>query len=218
MLYCGGTGFYISPISFLKDPLVWMRALSKYQGTHTQVSQTMLTLHNTFTHSFISSQAPNFAYALVVRKFKEYHQNRKNVPLALDLSSLRHMINAAEPIDSSVVISFNDTFSPFGLPANVLKPTYGLAEHTVFVCSDGSQILRIVKSKLEQGQVEVLAQQRIADLGTASGSAASTTVTSDYQDIIGCGYPNKHETIRVLIVNHETSEVQPDQVVGIWKL
>ncbi len=37
IVYCGGTGFYLSPISFLKDPVVWIRAMSVYKGTHTQV-------------------------------------------------------------------------------------------------------------------------------------------------------------------------------------
>ena len=38
VIYCGGTGYYISPISFLKDPVVWIKAMSKFRGTHTQVS------------------------------------------------------------------------------------------------------------------------------------------------------------------------------------
>jgi acyl-CoA synthetase (AMP-forming)/AMP-acid ligase II len=38
VLYCGGEGYYLSPISFLKEPMVWIRTLSKYRATHTQVS------------------------------------------------------------------------------------------------------------------------------------------------------------------------------------
>lgn len=37
VVYCGGTGYYISPISFLKDPVVWVKAMSRFKGTHTQV-------------------------------------------------------------------------------------------------------------------------------------------------------------------------------------
>jgi acyl-CoA synthetase (AMP-forming)/AMP-acid ligase II len=37
IIYCGGTGYYMSPISFLKDPVLWLKAISKYSGTHTQV-------------------------------------------------------------------------------------------------------------------------------------------------------------------------------------
>ncbi len=37
IVYCGGAGFYLSPISFLKDPVVWIRAMAQFKGTHTQV-------------------------------------------------------------------------------------------------------------------------------------------------------------------------------------
>ena len=36
-LFCGGTGYYLSPISFLKDATLWVKCLSKYKATHTQV-------------------------------------------------------------------------------------------------------------------------------------------------------------------------------------
>lgn len=60
----------------------------------------------------------------------------------LDLSSLRHMINAAEPVDFHAIMEFYACFSAYGLPGDVVVPTYGLAEHTVFVCSGGKQVLR----------------------------------------------------------------------------
>lgn len=41
ILYCGGTGYFLSPISFLKDPLIWIRTLSKYRGTHSPVRHVM---------------------------------------------------------------------------------------------------------------------------------------------------------------------------------
>ena len=116
LVYCGGTGYYLSPISFLKNPMVWLRAISKYRGTHTQ--------------------APNFAYALTCRKFKDAVRSKGAVKDAsLDLSTLLHMINAAEPIDPKAILDFYHTFAPYGLPVGVVIPTYGLAEHTVFVCS-----------------------------------------------------------------------------------
>lgn len=36
-VWCGASGYYISPISFLKDPLVWVKAMSEFKATHTQV-------------------------------------------------------------------------------------------------------------------------------------------------------------------------------------
>ena len=48
-LFCGGSGFYLSPVSFIRDPPLWVRLISRHRGTH--------------------MQAPNFAYALTARKF-----------------------------------------------------------------------------------------------------------------------------------------------------
>ena len=45
------------------------------------------------------------------------------------------MINAAEPVDQKAIQAFYETFTIVGLNRGVIYPTYGLAEHTVFVCS-----------------------------------------------------------------------------------
>ncbi len=39
----------MSPISFIKNPVLWIQLMSRYKATHTQ--------------------APDFAYALAARKF-----------------------------------------------------------------------------------------------------------------------------------------------------
>eukprot|EP01035_Chromulina_nebulosa_P016869 gene16869-22357_t len=194
LLYCGGIGFYLSPISFLKDPLVWIKALSKYQGTHTQ--------------------APSFAYALVVRKYKEFISNKSNQILQYDLSNVQHMINAAEPVDCSAVLAFHDTFSKFGLKSDVLKPTYGLAEHTVFVCSGGDQILTLDKLALENDKIDIISHSTISSIV----SNKSIELHNDkYINIVGCGYPFHSIDVDVIIVNHDTFTIQiPDTVGEIW--
>jgi acyl-CoA synthetase (AMP-forming)/AMP-acid ligase II len=112
VIYCGGSGYYLSPLSFLQRPMVWMEAVGKYHATHLQ--------------------APNFAFKLTSRKFQA--TNYVNKPL--NLSTVRHIINAAEPVDEESMDAFYKSFGPFGLK-EVIFPTYGLAEHTVFVCSGG---------------------------------------------------------------------------------
>jgi acyl-CoA synthetase (AMP-forming)/AMP-acid ligase II len=92
-IYCGCIGYYMSPITFLKDPTMWLRAMSRYKGTHTQ--------------------APNFAFALATRKFKE--ACRDGDTGTLDLSSIRHMLNAAEPVDSVAIAEFYGYFREHGL-------------------------------------------------------------------------------------------------------
>lgn len=193
-LYCGGTGFFLSPISFLKDPNVWLRSVAKFHGTHTQ--------------------APNFAYALAARKFRDAVASGSfGMPLPLfRLETVQHMINAAEPVDQRAIANFYDTFRPHGLPLGVVVPTYGLAEHTVFVCSGGQNVLTLTKSAFDAKTVEV---QRSAPLG--SPQAADTADAAAVQTIVGCGYPGRGEGVEVVIVEAEARQRLPDGRIGeIW--
>lgn len=206
-MYCGGVGYYLSPISFLKDPVVWIKAMSQFRGTHTQ--------------------APNFAYALSSRKFKEAMKEeafRSKVAASLDLSCLQHMINAAEPVDFHAIMDFYSTFGAYGLPSDVIVPTYGLAEHTVFVCSGGKQVITVSKASLEAAQVQVVGEVLVLVGGSAEGASSSG---EDVQRIVGCGYPGHGEGVRLVVVNSDatTSNAMgdgntialPDKAIGeIW--
>ena len=59
------------------------------------------------------------------------------------------MINAAEPVDVKSINAFYDMFEKYKLKRGVIFHTYGLAEHTVYVCSNGAQILCLDKHYLE---------------------------------------------------------------------
>ncbi len=178
ILYCRGSGYYMSPLSFLQRPMLWMEAVSKHKGTHLQ--------------------APNFAFKLTARKFQA--SNYFNKPL--NLSSVRHIINAAEPVDKEGMEVFYEAFTPFGLPNGVIFPTYGLAEHTVFVCSGGKQKIAVNKELLEaEGVVSVV-----------KTNASNSTVTH----LVGCGFPH-HQNVDVRIVDRETCQALPPETVGeIW--
>ena len=189
LLYCGGRGVYLSPISFLKDPTCWLRTLSTYKGTHTQ--------------------APNFAYALSVRKFKESAKRSPADSLeGLDLSSVRHMINAAEPVDAIAVVDFYDTFGKYNLPEGVVIPTYGLAEHCVFVCSDGKQVLVVDKALLGRHCVHV--HESFETVRSYSehvrGHRDRHEKSLEFQVVVGCGYPHKDPSVDVRIVDPESGE------------
>jgi acyl-CoA synthetase (AMP-forming)/AMP-acid ligase II len=177
VLYCGGSGYYMSPLSYLQRPMLWIEAISKYRATHLQ--------------------APNFAYKLTARKFNasSYASNQ------LDLSSVRHAINAAEPVTEDSIQAFENTFGKFGF-GNVMFPTYGLAEHTVFVCSGGTQRISLSKHELEVNRTVVLKED--------SGSS------EDVSRLVGCGFPS-HQNVDVRIVDRETStELTEDKVGEIW--
>ncbi|GAX26255.1 hypothetical protein FisN_16Lh085 [Fistulifera solaris] len=169
VLYCGGSGYYFSPLHFLQRPSDWLRYVSHFRATHLQ--------------------APNFAFALTARKMEPQHK--------LDLSSVRHVINAAEPVTVESMEAFYQVTKPYGFPDNVIFPTYGLAEHTVFVCTNGRKRLSVNKEVLEvKGKVEL-----------ADGDQATT--------LVGCGFPP--DSVDLRIVDPQTTQEQPEKVVGeIW--
>lgn len=170
----------MSPLSFLQRPMLWIEAVSKYKATHLQ--------------------APNFAFKLTARKFDKSQYKASD----LDLSSVFHIINAAEPVDEDSMESFYAAFASFGLK-EVIYPTYGLAESTVFVCSGGTQRLTVVKKELEvNGRVEI-----VSNPGSASDDEGLSRM-------IGCGFPAR-QGVDVQIVDAESLVRQNEGVVGeIW--
>ncbi len=178
-LYCGGCGYYLSPMTFIKNPVLWIHCMSKFRATHVQ--------------------APNFAYSLVAKKFLSAMKSNPSLTKDLNLSSLRHMINAAEPVDVASIEMFYAVFEKYGLHRGVIYPTYGLAEHTVYVCSNGEQSLVVDKLQLEAGKVVV-------------AHAGKHTTT-----IIGCGKPTDSNGVDLKIVEPSTGNVLSEDKVGeIW--
>jgi acyl-CoA synthetase (AMP-forming)/AMP-acid ligase II len=156
------------------------------------------------------TQAPNFAYALATRKFKDASNSGSLRDLNnFNLQSVQHMINAAEPVDQQAIAGFYETFRPYGLNHGVVVPTYGLAEHTVFVCSGGCNVLSLKKSSFENTVIEVISA---IPLDQSSSSAAPSS--SDIQTIVGCGYPDRGEGVKLLIVHPETHEARDNDKVS----
>jgi acyl-CoA synthetase (AMP-forming)/AMP-acid ligase II/alkylation response protein AidB-like acyl-CoA dehydrogenase len=102
--------FVMSPLAFVKRPVSWLRAITKYRGTH--------------------SQAPNFAYELCVRRIRDEERE------GLELSSWRAAGNASEMINPRVLKEFQISFAPCGLRSTAFRPAYGLAEATLLVSSN----------------------------------------------------------------------------------
>eukprot|EP01042_Synura_sphagnicola_P002665 gene2665-3229_t len=131
-------------------------------------------------HNASLSQAPNFAYSLSARKLKERLVEDGDSSLAMDLRSLRHAINAAEPVDKLAMEAFYLAFQQYGLSSTCVVPTYGLAEHTVFVCSGGRQVLCLSKADLEAGDVTL-----VGGGAWASEAAVPPSSSSRDQDVEG---------------------------------
>ncbi|MGF7234680.1 MAG: fatty acyl-AMP ligase [Frankia sp.] len=106
-LYLGATSILMSPTAFIRRPLRWLSAISRYRA-HT-------------------SGGPNFAFDVCVARAAA------GIPPDLDLSSWKVAFNGAEPIRHETLRRFTETFAPFGFDGKALYPCYGLAEATLFV-------------------------------------------------------------------------------------
>jgi fatty-acyl-CoA synthase len=98
---------FIPTMSFVRNATIWLRTIHRVKGTITF--------------------APNFAYALAVKRAKPEQI------ASLDLSSMRHFGCGAEPINSTTMRSFVETFSKSGLKPSALLPSYGMAEATLAI-------------------------------------------------------------------------------------
>ncbi len=81
--------YYMSPLGFIKNPLRWLELMSATKCNW--------------------SVAPDFAYGLVARKFKEAQLAQRHLP-SLDLSCVYYMLNGTEPIRSGGLTAFYNTF------------------------------------------------------------------------------------------------------------
>jgi acyl-CoA synthetase (AMP-forming)/AMP-acid ligase II len=117
--YCGGHTVLMPRNTILRNPLSWLRAISKYRGT--------------------LSGAPNFACEACVAAV-----NRRKPP-ELDLCCWLTAFNGAEPIRARTLEKFAASFAPFGFRSEFLYPTYGLAEVTLFVTGSRSGCTPVVR-------------------------------------------------------------------------
>lgn len=112
--YIGFTGVLMPPVAFIQKPVRWLKAITKYKGTH--------------------GGAPNFAYDLCVEGVQV--EERKD----LDLSSMETLYCGAEPIRKDTIDRFITTYSEYGFKPEAMYPCYGMAETTLIIA--GPEALR----------------------------------------------------------------------------
>jgi acyl-CoA synthetase (AMP-forming)/AMP-acid ligase II/acyl carrier protein len=133
-VFLGAPSMLMAPATFIRDPLSWLKAISRYKGT--------------------MCGAPNFAYDLCVNKISDEHL------AGLDLSSWRVAYNAAEPVKAKTLEDFYTKFSSTGFKSNSFYPCYGMAEATV--CVTGGQaealpkVLYVNKQKFAEHTLEII--------------------------------------------------------------
>jgi acyl-CoA synthetase (AMP-forming)/AMP-acid ligase II/acyl carrier protein len=97
----------MSPMAFLRKPVRWLQAISRYRAT--------------------TSGGPNFAYELCVKKITPAECE------TLDLGSWQVAFNGAEPIRPQTLDAFAKKFQAYGFHRDAFYPCYGMAEATLMV-------------------------------------------------------------------------------------
>ncbi len=98
---------FLPPLLFLKRPISWLQAFTRHKGT--------------------IAYAPNFAFALCVKRIRE--RELENI----DLSSWRVAGCGAEPIRPETLEAFAEKFAGVGFKKTALLPSYGMAESSLAI-------------------------------------------------------------------------------------
>jgi len=163
-------------MDFIQRPILWFDAITTYHATATA--------------------APNFAYDYCLRAGRLSKESLE----ACDLSSLRVLMCAAEPVKPDTYTRFLEAFQSYGLKSESFYVAYGLAENTLAVSLGGRNIVSVNKRAL------------------ALGKARMTTEVSEIDgatQIVSCGTPLPD--LDVKIVDPEGHFVlKPERIGEIW--
>ncbi|GAA1289432.1 hypothetical protein GCM10009609_65950 [Pseudonocardia aurantiaca] len=108
-LWAGGSSVLMTPMTFLKRPARWLRAISRHRA-HV-------------------AGGPNFGFDLCVRRVRDREIE------GIDLSGWRSAFNGAEPVRAATLDAFAERFAAYGFDPRAWWPCYGLAEATLLVTS-----------------------------------------------------------------------------------
>jgi fatty-acyl-CoA synthase len=147
-LYSARPGVLLSPQAFVKRPVEWLRAISRFRGT--------------------ISFAPSFAYDLCVRRVKDRDLE------GLDLSCWRVAGCGAEPVHAPTLAAFAGKFAAVGFRDVSFLPSYGLAEHVLAATFPP----RNRRPRTDVVTADDLTERRVAVPADDDGHGASMTVVS----------------------------------------
>jgi len=172
----GGTTYGFAATDFIQRPALWFDTIRTYRAT--------------------ASTAPNFAYDYCLRAGRLSKESLENC----DLSSLKSLMAAAEPIKPGTYTRFLETFQPYGLKPECFYVGYGLAENTLAVSHVGRNIISLNKNAIAMGKARMTTE--VSEIGGAT-------------QIISCGIPLPGQTVR--IVDPEKHLAPPPGHIGeIW--
>ena len=121
-----------TPMAFLQKPARWIQLMA--------------------SHPHAVSAAPNFAFELAVRRTTDADM------AGLDLGDVLHVLSGSERVHAATLNRFADRFGKFNFQATSLRPSYGLAEATVYAASrlpgDPPQVIHFDTEKLSAGHAK----------------------------------------------------------------
>ncbi len=172
----GGTTHGFAPMDFIQRPVLWFDAIHTYQATATA--------------------APNFAYDYCLRAGRLPKESLEGC----DLSSLKVLMCAAEPVKADTFTRFLEAFQPYGLKSESFYAAFGLAENTLAVSLGGREILSVNKRALALGKVRLTTEVSEIDAST---------------QIVSCGKPLPNMDVRIVEPDQHVA-LEPGQVGEIW--
>lgn len=134
---------FMTPAAFVRRPGRWMREMARKPEDDPNCE--------------VFTVAPNFAFE---------HAAVRGVPKEgeppLDLSNVKAILNGSEPVSPASMRKFYEAFAPYGLRETAIKPSYGLAEATLFVSTtpmdEAPTVIHVDRDELnKQRFVEVAA-------------------------------------------------------------
>src|SRR6202789_3677055 len=172
----GGTTYGFAPMDFIQRPILWFDAITTYHATATA--------------------APNFAYDYCLRAGRLSKDSLE----AFDLSSLRVLMCAAEPVKADTYTRFLEAFQSYGLKPESFYVAYGLAENTLAVSLGGRNIVSVNKRALTLGKARMTTEVSEIDGAT---------------QIVRCGTPLAGIDVKIVDPEQHVA-LKPGHIGEIW--
>src|SRR5580700_9442287 len=172
----GGTTYGFAPTDFIQRPNLWFDAIKTYEAS--------------------ASAAPNFAYDYCLRAGRLSKESLETC----DLSSLRLLMVAAEPVKPDTYTRFLEAFQPHGLKSESFFVAYGLAENTLAVSLGGRNIISVNKNAVARGKARMTTE--VSEIGAAT-------------QIVSCGTPLPGLTVKIVDPEKHVA-LEPGHIGEIW--
>ena len=172
----GGTTYGFAPTDFIQRPTLWFDAIKTYGAS--------------------ASAAPNFAYDYCLRAGRVSKESLESC----DLSSLRLLMVAAEPVKPDTYTRFLQAFQPYGLRSESFFVAYGLAENTLAVSLRGRNIISVNKNAVALGKARMTTE--VSEIGAAT-------------QIVSCGTPLPGMTVKIVDPERHVA-LEPGRIGEIW--